>query len=141
VDDIVVTRDDLMRYLDGELPEGDAARVRRALEHSTELRRELTLFQALKEDVQGLSFDTDRPPSTWHAVNRRLTRPVGWILLTLGAVLWSGYGGWVFATSAADPVEKLAVAALALGFLILLGTTIFERMSEYRTDPYRDIQR
>lgn len=137
----VVTNEDLMRLLDDEVDPDERVRLEQALEGSTELQRELALFRALKDDVQGLSYGVDRPGSTWDAVNRRLTRPVGWVLIVLGGLLWLAYGAWVFATSAADPVEKLAVAALAVGFLILLGVTIFERMVEYRTDPYRDIQR
>lgn len=137
----VVTREDLMRYLDDEVQGAERARIETALNRSTELQRELALFQALKNEVQGLSYGIQAPGSTWDAVNRRLTRPVGWILLVVGGVLWTGYGAWVFATSAADPIEKLAVAALVVGFLILLGATIFERMVEYKSDPYRDIQR
>ncbi|MEQ9570321.1 MAG: hypothetical protein RLN75_09045, partial [Longimicrobiales bacterium] len=79
--------------------------------------------------------------SVWDGVQRRLTRPVGWILFVSGAILWTLYGAWVFAASAVNPVEKLAVGALAIGFLILLGTTVSERVRESRTDPYRDIQR
>ena len=77
----------------------------------------------------------------WTAVQRRLTRPVGWLLLVTGFVLWSGYGAWVFATSPADPVEKLAIGALVVGFLVLLSSTILERLSEWKDDPYRDVER
>ena len=58
-----------------------------------------------------------------------------------GFVLWAGYGAWVFATSPANPVEKLAIGALAIGFLILLVATIFERLGEWKDDPYRDVER
>jgi anti-sigma factor RsiW len=136
-----VSHDDLMRLLDDEVTGDEEARIRGALASSTELRRELALYEALRNDVRGLSVDVERPESVWDAVNRRVTRPIGWILVILGSVVWMGFGAWVFATSAADPVEKLAVAALAVGFLILLGVTIFERMVELKTDPYRDIQR
>lgn len=136
-----VSHDDLMRLLDDEVTGDEEAKIRGALASSTELRRELALYEALRNDVRGLSLDVERPSSVWDAVNRRVTRPIGWILVILGSVVWTGFGAWVFATSAADPVEKLAVAALAVGFLILLGVTIFERMVELKTDPYRDIQR
>jgi anti-sigma factor RsiW len=136
-----VTSDDLRRFLDGELPSEDMARVEEELQRSTELQREFSIFQALRDDVSGLTFDPPARDSVWDGVQRRLTRPLGWILFVFGAILWTAYGGWVFATSAADPVEKLAVGALVVGFFMLLGTTAMERVREWRTDPYRDIQR
>lgn len=136
-----VSSEDLMRLLDGELPPEEVARVEDALERSTELQREFRIFQALRDDVSGLSYDPPAHNSVWDGVQRRLTRPLGWILFVSGAILWSVYGGWVFATSAANPIEKLAVGAFTIGFFILLGATVSDRLREWRTDPYRDIQR
>lgn len=136
-----VSNEDLMRFLDGELPPAEVQRVRDALDRSTELQRELRIFEALREDVGELMYDPPARASVWDGVQRRLTRPVGWILLIGGAILWLIWGAWVFATSPADPVEKLAVGALAVGFLTLLASTVMERVREARTDPYRDIQR
>lgn len=136
-----ISNEELMRYLDDELDPRGRARVETALARSTELRRELSIYRSMRSDLAGLP-DPIRPgPSIWAAVNRRLTRPVGWILMVCGFVLWAGYGAWVFATSPANPVEKLAVGALAVGFLILLGATIFDRLREWKTDPYRDVER
>lgn len=136
-----VSNEDLMRFLDGELPPDEVARVQDALSRSTELQRELRIFEALRHDVEGLSYDPPPHHSVWDGVQRRLTRPVGWILFVSGAILWMVYGAWVFATSAVNPVEKLAVGALAIGFLVLLGSTVSERVRESASDPYRDIQR
>lgn len=136
-----VTNEDLMRFLDGELPPEEVARVKEALQASTELQRELRIYEAIRDDVGGLTYDPPAHRSVWDGVQRRLTRPMGWILFISGAILWMAYGSWVFATSAANPVEKLAVGALAIGFLILLGSTVSERIRDLRTDPYRDIQR
>lgn len=136
-----VTNEELMRFLDGELEPSEHARIEREMARSTELQREFAIYQALQSEFRDLSFAVQRDHSVWDAVDRRLTRPVGWILLTGGAVLWIAYGAWVFGTSTANPWEKMAVAALAAGFLILLGSTIFERMRGWRTDPYKDIER
>ena len=48
------------------------------------------------------------------------------------------------AAAVGDPARRLAddgVEALAIGFLILLSSTVAERVREFRHDPYRDIQR
>ncbi len=137
-----ISSDDLMRYLDGELSPEERARVDAELASSTELQRELAVFRSLKADFQDLSFHpgTHRT-SVWDDVNARLTRPIGWILVIGGVVLWMSYGAWVFATSAANPWEKMATAAIAIGVLALLASVIWERYREWGTDPYRDVHR
>lgn len=136
-----ISNEDLMRYLDDELSHEERLRVEGALRDSTELRRDLAIFRSMRLDLEDLAGSGRSHSSVWGTVQRRLTQPVGWILLVSGFVLWAGYGGWVFATSPANPVEKLAIGALAVGFLILLLSTILERLSEWKDDPYRDVER
>lgn len=136
-----ISKEDLMRYLDGELSPSERTRVEEGLTRSTELQRELAIFRSMQEDLASLPGGQARGSSVWGAVNRRLTRPLGWILLVSGFVLWVAYGTWVFATSPVNPVEKLAVGALGVGFLILLLAAILDRLQEWRNDPYRDVER
>jgi hypothetical protein len=130
-----------MRFLDDELSPEERTRVQQALGTSTELQRELAIYQAIRSDLTALPEGMRPGSSVWGSVNRRLTRPVGWILMVSGFLIWAGYGAWVFTTSPANPVEKMAVGALVVGFLILLGSTIMDRLQEWKTDPYRDIER
>ncbi|MSR36597.1 MAG: hypothetical protein EXR95_08140 [Gemmatimonadetes bacterium] len=70
-----VSSDDLMRYLDGEMPAGERHALEAEVKRSTELRRELAIWQAMQRDFQGLSFaPPSRDGSVWGTVNRRLTR-------------------------------------------------------------------
>jgi len=130
-----------MRYLDGELSPEDRARVDAELETSTELQREVAIFTALKSDFRELDFPEAHRTSVWDRVNRHVNRPVGWILLVAGLVIWMTYGTFVFATSAAAAWEKLATGAVAIGILMLLTSVIWERYREWETDPYKDVQR
>lgn len=137
-----ITSEDLMRYLDGELSPEERARVDAALEGSTELQRELAIFRAMKEDFQDLSFHPAQyRESVWDQVNDRVARPIGWILVAVGAGVWSSYGAYVLATSPADPWERLATGAVAIGVLMLFVSVIWERYREWGNDPYRDVQR
>ncbi len=137
-----VSNEDLMRYLDGELSPQDHIRVETALAGSTELARELAIFKAIQSDVADLSFGPRMPgDSVWGAVDRRLTRPVGWILLIAGMLIFSVYSTVVFVSSEVNPWEKIGVGGVVIGFLVLLASTAIERMREWQTDPYRDIER
>ena len=136
-----ISHDDLMRYLDGEMPPEDRARVDAELETSTELQREVAIFNALRADFRELDFPEAHRTSVWDRVNRHVNRPIGWFLLVAGVVIWMTYGTYVFATSAAAVWEKLATGAVAIGILMLLTSVIWERYREWETDPYKDVQR
>ena len=137
-----ISSDDLMRYLDGELAPDDRARVDAALANSTELQREVAIFRALKSDFRELSFHpATHHTSVWDQVNAHVTRPIGWVLVIAGAVVWLTYGVYVFASSPADPWEKLATGAVAIGILTLLTSVVWERYREWDTDPYKDVHR
>ena len=140
--DLPISPDDLMRFLDGELSPEERDRVAEQLEKSTELQRELAIFKGLKADIQDLHFHpATRRVSVWDQVNARLNRPVGWLLFLSGLGIWMAYGAYVFATSSASPWEKLATGAIAIGILMLLTSVIWERIRDWETDPYKDIQR
>ena len=137
-----VTHEDLMRFLDGELPPEEHARVQAVIASSTELAREAAIYRAMKGRFQEISFHPGTyHASVWDGVNRSLTRPIGWILVIAGAVVWATYGVYVFLVSPVDPWQKLATGAVVIGILALLASVIWERYREWLTDPYRDIQR
>jgi hypothetical protein len=137
-----VNSEELMRYLDGELSPDERAHVERGLAASTELQRELAMYQAMKSDIQDLHFHPGNSQSSvWDQVNARLNRPIGWVLLISGLVIWMTYGTYVFASSSVSPWEKLGTGAIAIGVLMLLASVIWERLRELETDPYRNVQR
>jgi anti-sigma factor RsiW len=137
-------RETLMRYLDGELAPDERRQVEEELKRSTELQRELAIYRSLQEDFSQMSFRPppgSRSPSVWMAVNRRLTRPVGWILMATGILAWVAHVVYVYVTSPAPSWEKAATSAIVIGILLLFATVIHDRVREMRTDPYRDVER
>lgn len=131
-----------MRYLDGEVGPEEGSRIERSVENSTELRRELAVYRAMKDDLQTLKLtDGSQHGSVWDTVNRQLTRPIGWVLLVLGSLVWAAYGIFVYVTSPTFLLEKLATSAIVIGILLLFASVIWERYREWLTDPYRDVQR
>jgi hypothetical protein len=137
-----ISHEDLMRYLDGEMPAAERLALEAAVERSTELRRELAIYQAMQRDFQGLSFAPPEPDdSVWGGVNRRVTKPLGWMLMIGGFSLWFVYVAYMFVLSPVAPWGKIAVAAIVIGFLFLLATVIADRYREWLTDPYRNVHR
>ncbi len=136
-----VSHEELMRYLDGEVGQEERSRIEASVESSTELRRELAVFKAMKDDLQTLKLNDGGPHnSVWYAVNRHLARPFGWVLLIVGTLVWAAYGVYVYFTSPTFLWQKLATAAVGIGILLLFASVIWERYRVWLTDPYRDIQ-
>ncbi|MFO8173778.1 MAG: anti-sigma factor family protein [Gemmatimonadota bacterium] len=137
-----VTHEELMRYLDGEMAPEDRNRIERSVEESTELRREIAVFQSMKDDLQTLKLTSGgRGHSVWDSVNRQLTRPIGWTLLVVGSLVWAVYGIYVYLTSPVFLLEKMAASAIGIGVLLLFASVVWERYREWLSDPYRDLQR
>ena len=136
-----VSHESLMRYLDGETPPEERARIDAALADSTELQRDLAIFRTMKSDLQAMTFGLANDHSVWGVVHRRITRPLGWLLLSAGFLSWTLYGSYLYLVSAIDVWEKLATSAIGLGILFLFGTVIYERRKEWFTDPYRSVYR
>ena len=137
-----VTHEDLMRYLDGEVGPEERNRIEESVNASTELRRELTVFKAMKDDLQTLKLSNGgRSGSVWDAVSRQLARPLGWALFIVGSLIWAAYGVYVYFTSRIFLWEKLTTSAVVIGVLLLFASVIWERYREWLTDPYRDVQR
>lgn len=137
-----VSHETLTRYLDDELAPEERGRVEEHLSRCAECRREAEIMRRMKEDLADLpGGDPAREPSVWDAVDRKLTRPLGWILLVGGAVAIVGMGVWGFVTAEAPLVEKLGIGAVALGLALLLVSVGRERWKEWKSDPYREVQR
>jgi len=137
----MIGHDELMRYLDGELPPDRAAAVQAALETSTELRREYALFRTMKEDLEQMGASMGTEKTVWGHVNRRLTRPVGWVLFLVGAAVWLTYGVYTYLAGGNAMWEKLATSAIVVGLGMLLLSVMVDRFRDLKSDPYKEIQR
>ena len=137
-----VTHEQLMRYLDGEVGPEERGRIEASVETSTELRRELAVYRAMKDDLQTLKLNEGGPNgSVWNAVNRHLARPFGWVLFVVGTLVWAAYGVYVYLASPSFLWQKMATGAIGIGILVLLASVIWERYRSWLTDPYRDVQK
>jgi ferric-dicitrate binding protein FerR (iron transport regulator) len=139
----------MMAAVDGEISAEDRATLDRALARDPGLRREWNAFERLKEVTSAMT--PGRPPpeiwdTYWEDVYRRIERGLGWILVSVSAIVLAVWGAWTWvgellADSTLPPVIRWSVLALAAGLAILFVSVVRERWFLYRDDPYKDVVR
>lgn len=77
----------------------------------------------------------------WSRVYNRLERGLGWILISIGAMILLFYGGFKAVESLVkDPAVaillKVAILVLLAGLVILFVSVIRERIFTYKKDKY-----
>jgi hypothetical protein len=132
---------ELMQYLDGELTTQESARVEGHLKTCTECSREVAVFRAMRDEFAALRQVEPGGLSVWDGVRRQLVRPLGWFFLIGGALFWTIYAVYTFLTAPSALWEKLATSAIWIGLLLLLLMVGMERYRDWKTDPYREIER
>ena len=143
------TRELMMRALDGEISETENVELDNLLDSDEELRAEWESFKRVKQKTNGLEL-AKPPDKLWEeymdSVYRRVERGIGWILLSVGAVVLISYGLWELVSELIDDVTipwyvKGGVLALLVGLVILAVSVVREKYFVFKDDPYRDVQR
>lgn len=126
-----VSEQDLMRYLDGELPPDERARVDTALDASPELRRQLETFRSLRAGFHDLTFPPAGPDrSVWDRVAVRVFRSSARMFIGIGVGFWLAYAAYELSTGRSDAWTRVAVGGMAIAVLVLFALVIRDR---YRT--------
>lgn len=139
----------LSGLLDGELKTDQEQTLKQHLqvcEHCNRKYRELLRLKEVTDSVRFKDLSKEVWAGYWRSVYRRVERGLGWILLSVGAVILISLGLYQSLSSFfADPevsiLVKIGVSALGLGILILLVSIIRERIFAYRRDRYKEVRR
>jgi hypothetical protein len=139
----------LSGYIDGELTSQERQDFENRLKSDPELQKELEKFNKLKEITGAMKY-ADIPDSVWEgywaSVYKRMERGIGWILMSLSAVLFLAVGCYYlflgfFLNPEISIVLKIAVGAGLLGLIVMLVSLIREHLFAYNRDRYREVKR
>ncbi len=140
----------LMAAIDGELDDQSRLQFEHFVQHYPECQAEWQKYAKLKEVTQAMQFKNPPPEvweNYWRSVYNRLERSLGWILLSLGAVILLTYGGFkaieaLLADTEIELVMKIAILAVIAGAAVLLVSVLREKLFTARTDKYqKEIER
>ena len=136
---------DGMRYLDGEMSAAERTEFEEHLSSCGECRQAMDELGSV-ERLTGMMKIRDPQDDFWEVywknLFRRAERRTGWLLLIAGAALVLLYALWKGVTDFGEiTFMKVVTIMVAAGFIILLISVIRERVHQYRTDRYKDIER
>ena len=138
-------RELMMAALDNEISEAELRELEKHLETCDECRREFEELSAVADMVGDIELP--RPSEEemmryWPSVYARIERGMGWGLFIFGAVIWMGYGVFLFITDpSTGAVTKCLVAVPSVGVIMLLISVIRERYHVSRTERYKEVER
>jgi anti-sigma factor RsiW len=127
-------------YADGEVAPAEAAAIEAHLGACTECTRELALIRAMGGIMRNAVRTGAPRRSVWDAVHRRISRPVGWVLLLAGITTWLALGLAQWYRERALTAEWLAVSAVGTGLALLLAGVAYEQYRDWKETRYKDIQ-
>ena len=136
----------LSGYLDGELTQQDRQRVRLRLENCPRYAQRLRELESISASLGKLRVDSaEENRQQWRKVMDnafdRTAQGVGWLLVIGAALVIVGYGAYEFVLADWEPpLVKWAVAALYVGFAVLLLTVLRQRLIARRKDRYKDVE-
>jgi anti-sigma factor RsiW len=135
----------MMAALDGEISADEQRELDGLIAEQPDIAHEWQRFVRLKEVTTGMSLRT--PPEEtwdryWHSTYRRAERGLGWLLVSIGAIILGGYWAWhaveAFFDASSEPLGiRIAIAALAIGLVILAVSVVREKIFTNRRDPYQ----
>jgi predicted anti-sigma-YlaC factor YlaD len=139
----------LMGYLDEELTELEALRMEEHLRECQDCSAELEEFRRLKEvthNMRVVTPDDKYWEQYWSNIYNRLERRIGWVLISLGAILLTSYGLYYLVSSLLlqgniPIIVRIGVVALVVGFCTLIISGLRERIFLARSDKYERIKR
>lgn len=132
-------------YVDGELTQGDAQRVRLHLEDCAECRDMAGELRRFKEATMKTEFrvpeDTQWDETPRNAASRIL-HSSGWAVAIAWVVGIVAYLVWQIATDAESvQLEGMLSFALLLALGLIVLSALIDRLQTRKTDPYRKVKK
>jgi predicted anti-sigma-YlaC factor YlaD len=136
-------------YIDGELNETQRKSVENHLKECPECQKEFEEMRKL-EEVMG-KMELKKPPKEtwqvyWSSVYNRLERGIGWILLSIGAIILLFFGGYkavegIIQDQTTPLLLKVGILVAMAGLVILLVSLLRERLFVRKKERYKEVEK
>jgi predicted anti-sigma-YlaC factor YlaD len=136
-------------YIDGELDASQRKLVEEHLKECQECRQEFEEMEKFEEVMSRMEFKKP-PKEMWQvysdSVYNRLERKIGWILLSIGAIILLFYGGYKSIEGLIQNPEihwilKAGILLGLAGIAVMLVSLIREQIFIYKRERYKEIEK
>lgn len=136
-------------YHDKELDEEKKKQVEEHLKECSECRREFEEMGKFEEVMN--KMELKKPPREvwqiyWASIYNRLERRIGWILLSIGAMILIFFGGYkmvegIIQDPSTSLLLKVGILALMAGVVVLLFSLIREQFFVRKRERYKEVEK
>jgi len=134
----------LSGYSDGELTQQQRQRVELHCAACVECSNLLEELAALKQRVAAgrlSEFGEDKWRENMNDQEVKTSRSIGWVLFVVGLLFAGAVGLGIFIGDASIPLwTKLMMVAIYGGLALLLYSVLRQRLTEQKTDKYKDVE-
>jgi len=136
-------------YHDKELNEEKKKQIEEHLKECSECRREFEEMGKFEEVMN--KMELKKPPREvwqiyWASIYNRLERRIGWILLSIGAMILIFFGGYkmvegIIQDPSTSLLLKVGILALMAGVVVLLFSLIREQFFVRKRERYKEVEK
>ena len=136
-------------YNDDELNQEQKKQVEKHLEDCPECRKELEEMRKFEEVMS--QMELKKPPGEvwkryWASVYNRLERRIGWILLSIGAMIILFFGGYkivegIIVDPSTSLLLKVGILTALGGIVVLLGSILREQIFVRNRERYEEVEK
>ena len=131
--------------LDNELTAEESVALNEHLIRCASCRADYEELRQTEKKLDAISYveiTDEAARSLWKLPYARTLRNASLLMVFGGYAALLVYGFITFLTDGdEDLFGKVTLAAIVIGFLVLLGSLVVERISTWRVDPYKEIER
>ena len=136
-------------YHDKELDEEKKKQIEEHLKECSECRREFEEMGKFEEVMN--KMELKKPPREvwqiyWTSIYNRLERRIGWILLSIGAMILIFFGGYkmvegIIQDPSTSLLLKVGILTLMAGVVVLLFSLIREQFFVRKRERYKEVEK
>jgi predicted anti-sigma-YlaC factor YlaD len=136
-------------YHDKELDEEKKKQIEEHLKECSECRREFEEMGKFEEVMN--KMELKKPPREvwqiyWASIYNRLERRIGWILLSIGAMILIFFGGYkmvegIIQDPSTSLLLKVGILTLMAGVVVLLFSLVREQFFVRKRERYKEVEK
>jgi predicted anti-sigma-YlaC factor YlaD len=136
-------------YHEGELSAEEKRMVEDHLEQCAECRKEFAEMSEFEEVMEKMQLKKPKKEVWevyWSAIYNRLERKIGWILLSIGAMILLFFGGYkaiegIIQDPSLSFLLKVGILAVLGGVVVLLVSLLREQIFVHKRERYKEVEK